>query len=45
MIHGQSRKECEAIAVDLAEKTGASKPVMLYTKKEWKKTSMRYFME
>lgn len=45
MIHGQSRAECEAIAEDLAEKTGVTERAMLYSQKEWKKTSMLYFME
>lgn len=45
MIHGQSREECEAIVARLAEATGVQERSMLYTQKEWKKTSMRYFLE
>lgn len=45
MIHASSREECESIARELAEETGLSKRTMLYTGKEWKKTSMKYFCE
>ena len=45
MIHGHSREECERLAEELAEETGIKNRTMLYTKKEWKKTSMRYFTE
>lgn len=45
MIHGYSREECEEIAAELAASTGIEERRMLYTKKEWKKTSMRYFSE
>jgi hypothetical protein len=45
MIHGRSREECEQIARELGEKTGAGERIMLYSKREWKKTSMKYFCE
>lgn len=45
MIHAKSRDECEAIAAALAAECGLSERVMLYSVKEWKKTSMRYFRE
>ena len=45
MIHGYSRAECEDIATELAAATGIDDRRMLYTKREWKKTSMRYFIE
>lgn len=45
MIHGYSREECEVIAAELAATAGIEECCMLYTKKEWKKASMRYFME
>lgn len=45
MIHGYSRAECEDIADELAAASGIAERCMLYTKKEWKKTSMRYFTE
>ena len=45
MIHGHSRAECEAIAEALGETCGVSNRAMLYSVKEWKKTSMKYFCE
>ena len=45
MIHGSSRENCEEIAAQLAEENNLSQRTMLYTGKEWKKTSMRYFCE
>jgi siroheme decarboxylase len=45
MIHGHSRKECEQIADTLGSQNGISSRVMLFSVKEWKKTSMRYFCE
>ena len=45
MIHGYSRAECEGIAAELAAATGIDDRRMLYTKREWKKTSMKYFTE
>ena len=44
MIHGTSRKECDSIARQLSEETGIEQYRMLYTGREWKKTSMKYFM-
>ncbi len=45
MVHGTSREDCEEIVEGLAAETGITNRTMLYTKKEWKKTSMRYFTE
>ena len=45
MIHAKTREECEKIISELAEKTGAENPQILYSKKEWKKTGMKYFCE
>lgn len=45
MIHGHSREECEEIAAALAEKYNLKKREMLYSVKEWKKTSMQYFCD
>lgn len=45
MVHGHSREECEQIVAELAKQTGIEKRAMLYTVKEWKKTSMKYFNE
>lgn len=45
MIHAHSRAECEQIAERLGKENHVSRRVMLYSKKEWKKTSMQYFQE
>ena len=45
MIHAHSRAECEQIADCLGRENHVSRRVMLYSKKEWKKTSMQYFSE
>ncbi len=45
MVHGQTREECEQIAEKLAEETDVHDRQMLFTKKEWKKQSMKYFKE
>lgn len=45
MLHGHSRQECEQIADMLGRANGITNRAMLYSKKEWKKTSMKYFCE
>ncbi len=45
MIHAKTREECDAVVDELAEKNKLTDKVMLYSVKEWKKTSMRYFEE
>lgn len=45
MIHGHSREECESIAQRLAAQNDLTNRAMLFSVKEWKKTSMRYFTE
>lgn len=45
MIHAKSHDECEAIVAALAQENNLTQKVMLYSVKEWKKTSMRYFEE
>ena len=45
MIHAHTREECEEIAEQLARENGVAHRIMLYSKKEWKKTSMKYFCE
>jgi DNA-binding Lrp family transcriptional regulator len=45
MIHGHSREECEDIAQRLAVQNDLTNKAMLFSVKEWKKTSMRYFTE
>ncbi len=43
MIHAHSKEECREIAASLSKKTGLEEYIMLFSVKEWKKTSMRYF--
>lgn len=45
MLHSYSRMACDAIARGLASKVGIENYVLMYSTKEWKKTSMRYFNE
>ena len=45
MIHAHTRQECEVIAEKLAKENNLQQYTMLYSVKEWKKTSMRYFDE
>lgn len=45
MIHAQNREDCEKIAQKLAEDTGIYEYKMLFSTREWKKTSMKYFKE
>ena len=45
MVHGHSREECEHVVAELGETCQVSKHVMLYSRREWKKTAMKYFME
>lgn len=45
MIHGKTREDCNSTIEILAEENNLNKKVLLYTVKEWKKTSMRYFEE
>jgi DNA-binding Lrp family transcriptional regulator len=46
MIHGTSREQCEEVVRQIQEATGIEKePFLLYSTRELKKTSMRYFME
>lgn len=43
MIHGRSREECEAVAERIRVATGLPAPWLLYSVREFKKASMRYF--
>ncbi|MBR5912819.1 MAG: AsnC family transcriptional regulator [Selenomonadaceae bacterium] len=45
MIHAKSRAECDAIINELSKLTGITDFQALYSKKEWKKTSMKYFAD
>jgi DNA-binding Lrp family transcriptional regulator len=43
MLHGYTREECQALAARLADKICVTDYIMLFSTREWKKTSMRYF--
>ncbi len=43
MVHATSQAECEQIVMDLSEATGMEDYRVLYTLRELKKESMRYF--
>ena len=45
MIHAKTRDECDRIINELSNRTGVTDYKILYTKKEWKKTGMKYFCE
>jgi len=43
MLHGDSRDECIQIAQRISQHTGITEYVLLFSEKEFKKTSMEYF--
>ena len=43
MVHGESREECHNIAGRIAKKVEVEEYVLLFSEKEFKKTSMEYF--
>jgi siroheme decarboxylase len=43
MIHGSSREECRKIAEKMSESVGIKEYRLLFSEKEFKKTSMAYF--
>ena len=43
MIHGSSKKECARIAEKMSHDSGISDYSLLFSEKEFKKTSMEYF--
>jgi siroheme decarboxylase len=45
MVHGSSREECRAIAERLSRTSGVRDYLILFSEKEFKKTSMAYFQE
>ncbi len=45
VVHGKSREDCERLAAMLAEKTGIHKYRLLYSTRELKKSSMKYFLD
>ena len=45
MLHANTRERCKAIAQELADQAGLEEYIMLFSTKEWKKNSMKYFKE
>lgn len=45
MVHGASISQCEQIASSISKKTGIKDFQMLFSTKEYKKSSMKYFAE
>jgi len=45
MIHAHNRETCCDIAAELSQSANIPEYIMLFSTKEWKKTSMRYFQE
>ncbi|MDY7038395.1 MAG: Lrp/AsnC family transcriptional regulator [Thermodesulfobacteriota bacterium] len=43
MIHGDNRDECYKIAYRISQQTGINEYALLFSEKEFKKTSMEYF--
>ena len=43
MVHGDTREECYDIVKKMSEKTGMKNYSLLFSEKEFKKTSMEYF--
>ena len=43
MIHGESKEECHRIAKRMSEETGIRDYALLFSEREFKKTSMEYF--
>jgi hypothetical protein len=43
MIHGSSRDECRKTAQRMSQASGTDDYVLLFSEKEFKKTSMQYF--
>ena len=43
MLHGRTKEECEKVAREISLKTGIKDYILLYSTREFKKTSMKYF--
>jgi siroheme decarboxylase len=43
MIHGDNREQCRKVAERIARKVGIQEYALLFSEKEFKKTSMEYF--
>lgn len=45
MVHERTREDCEALVRRLAAECQLTEYIMLFSTREWKKTSMKYFSE
>lgn len=45
MLHANTREQCNVIAQELATQARLQEYIMLFSTKEWKKNSMKYFKE
>ena len=45
MVHGVSDEECEQFGREIAEATGLEERKLIYSRREYKKTRVRYFVE
>ena len=45
MVHGVSEEECEQFGREIAESTGLEERMLVYSRREFKKTRVRYFVE
>ncbi|GAB4353025.1 MAG: Lrp/AsnC family transcriptional regulator [Candidatus Abyssubacteria bacterium] len=45
MVHARTRKECERVAKRLSEEVGIDSYTLVFSTREFKKTSPRYFIE
>jgi len=43
MVHGRSAEECEDVLAAIAEKTGVTEYISLYSTREYKKTRLRFY--
>jgi len=43
MVHGNNRDECRRIALSISQSTGINEYAILFSEKEFKKTSMEYY--
>lgn len=43
MLHGKTQAELEQLAAEISERTGITEYELLYSTREFKKTSMKYF--
>lgn len=45
MVHGETKQECEKVVMAIAEAVNINEYDLLYSSKELKKVSMKYFIE